>query len=355
MTSGCLKAAAAGFAVFVAVTLGAAFVLEPVSGESRAWIWASLVAGGCALAAVTALVQLPDARRELRTLREAARGVPPVDGSEAVISGTIRAAALLRAPFSGEPVAAYEYAVRQRRGINASTDDTYHFGSASAPLVLETARGPLPLLGYPALFSAEREIDRAVARPAFEAFAAETTFVRPESPSGPAQAVRDGTAEHRSDWKFWEGEPFWPRARFLENVLRDGETVTIRGVYRAGLGIAGDVSAGAPLALFPGDLESALRRSRARLRDILVGAVLFTLLAAATVAAGRIWLESQGGGGTEGQACNRVLGGTEGQACNRVLCSTIHECTPDPIGSDAIGRNPIGWGRAGGAPRGAFS
>jgi hypothetical protein len=131
-------------------------------------------------------------------------------------------------------------------------------------------------------------------------------------------------------------------------VLRDGETVTIRGVYRAGLGIAGDVSAGAPLALFPGDLESALRRSRARLRDILVGAVLFTLLAAATVAAGRIGLESQGGGGTEGH-------GTEGQACNRVLCSTIHECTPDPIGSDAIGRNPIGWGRAGGAPRGAFS
>jgi len=100
MTSGCLKAAAAGFAVFVAVTLGAAFVLEPDSGESRAWIWASLVAGGCALVAVTALVQLPDVRRELRTLREDARGVPPVDGSEAVNSGTIRAGGALRGAFS---------------------------------------------------------------------------------------------------------------------------------------------------------------------------------------------------------------------------------------------------------------
>lgn len=286
MSAGCLSASLAGSVAFVAVAAGAALALRPLSGDGELWIWASLVAGGCALAAVAALVQVPDARRELRMLRDAAGGVPPVDGSEAVVSGTIRSAAPLRAPFSGEPVAAYEYAVRQRKGVEHSVDYTYHFGSASAPLVLETAYGPLPLLGSPALFGArEREIDPAVARPAFDAFAAETTFVRPESPSGPARAGRDGTAEHRSDWKYWDGEPSWPRARFVEGVLRDGETVTIRGVYRAGLGLAADLPAGVPLALFPGDLASGVRCARARLRGVLVGAVLFTLLAVATVAA----------------------------------------------------------------------
>lgn len=331
MTSGCLKAAAAGLAVFVAVTFGAALSLRPVSGESDAWIWTSLVAGGFALVAVTALVQLSDARRELRMLRDAAGGVPPVDGSEAVVSGTIRSTAPLRAPFSGEPVAAYEYAVRQRKGVRHSVDYTYHFGSASAPLVLETAYGPLPLLGSPALFGArDREIDPAVARPAFDAFAAETTFVRPESPSGPARAGRDGTAEHRSDWKYWDGEPSWPRTRFLEGVLRDGETVTIRGVYRAGIGLAADLPAGVPLALFPGDLASGARRARARLRGVLVGAVLFTLLAAATIAAGHRWLESRSRPAAAPQAAQAA-----GQACNRVLLATIHDCTPDPVATVA--------------------
>lgn len=289
MTVGCLRATLAGSAAFVAVAIGVAFALRPLSGDGELWIWAALAAGGFALAAVTALVQVPDARRELRMLRDAASGVPPADGAEGVFSGSIRAAAPLRAPFSGEWAAAYEYAVRQDTGSSSSS--TYQFGSASAPLVLETAGGPLPLLAYPTLLATGREVDRSVARPAFEAFAARTTFVRPETPNGPARAGRDGTAEHRSDWKYWEDEPFWPRTRFFETVLRDGEVVTLRGFHRAGLGVAADPATGAAPVLSRGDLPLALRRSSARLRSILVAAVLFLLLAAATVPACRLWLE----------------------------------------------------------------
>jgi len=333
MTVGCLCASLAGSAAFVAVAAGVALALRPLSGDGELWVWAALAAGGFALTAVAALVQIPDARGEMRMLRDAASGVPPADGGEAVFAGTIRSAAPLLAPFSGEPVAAYEYAVRRETSRSDST--TYRFGSASAPLVLETAGGPLPLLAFPTILGEDRVVDRSVARPAFEAFAARTTFARPERPSGPARMGRDGTAEHRSDWKYRGGEPFWPRAWFFEKVLRDGEAVTVRGIYRDGLGIAADAARGTAPFLPRGDLPSALRRSRARFRNILVGAFLFALLAAATVPACRIWLDSRDGNGTGSQACNRVL------------FSTVHDYTPDSIGDDPIG-DPIGAAPAGG-------
>ncbi|MHB8800842.1 MAG: hypothetical protein ACYDBY_20565 [Thermoanaerobaculia bacterium] len=336
---GCLSASLAGSVAFVAVAGGAALALRPLSGDGELWIWAAVAAGGCALAAVVALVQIPDAQREMRMLRDAASGVPPADGAEGVFTGTIRSGGPLLAPFSGEPVAAYTYTVCQQTGsVISSTLSTFYSGSASAPLVLETTSGPLPFLAFPAILDAGREVPRPVARPAFESYAARTTYARTETPSGPAREGRNGTAEHRADWAHWEDEPFWPRTSYFEALLRDGEPVTVRGVYRAELGIAADPATGTAPLLFRGDLPSALRRSRARFRSILVGAVLFALLAAATVAAGRIWLESRGGGGMGGQACNRVL------------FPQIHDCTPDPIGSD-----PIGRGRTGGAPRGAFA
>lgn len=339
MSVGCLSASLAGSVAFVAVAGGAALALRPLSGDGELWIWAALAAGGCALAAVVALVQIPDARREMRTLQDAASGVLPADGAAGVFCGTIRSGGPLLAPFSGEPVAAYTYAVCQQTGsVISSTLSTFYSGSASAPLVLETTSGPLPFLAFPSILDAGREVPRSVARPAFESHAARTTFARTETLSGPAREGREGAAEHRADWTHWGGEPFWPRTQFFETLLRDGETVTVRGVYRAGLGIAADPATGRAPLLFRGDLPSALRRSRARFRNILVGAVLFALLAAATVPACRAWLDSRDGGETGGQACNRVLS------------RTIHDCTPDPIGGD-----PIGRGRAGEARRGAFA
>ena len=333
MSVGCLGATLAGGVAFVSVAAAVAFALRPLSGDGELWIWAALAAGGCALSAVAALVQIPGARREMQMLRDAASGAPAADGAEGVFSGTIRSGGPLLAPFSGEPVAAYTYTVCQQAGsVISSTLSTFYSGSASGPLVLETTSGPLPFLAFPAILGAGREVPRPIARPAFESWAARTTFARAETPSGPARAGRDGNAEHRSDWKHWEGEPFWPRTSFFETLLRDGEAVTVRGVFRAGLGIAADPATGTAPLLSRGDLPSALRRSRARLRSILVGAALFALLAAATVPACRAWLDS------------RDAGGTGGPARNRVLLPATHDCAPD-----AVGR-----GRAGGARRGVL-
>src|SRR5256885_9757002 len=90
--------------------------------------------------------------RDARQMRED-DGTPPEDGKHVTLAGRIRVTGnALRAPFTQREAAAYVYEIShvEYGGETTSVIKDYS-GLALAPSVLETAHGPIALLGFPLL------------------------------------------------------------------------------------------------------------------------------------------------------------------------------------------------------------
>jgi hypothetical protein len=191
----------------------------------------------CGLVASMALVVAGSAMRTLRETRMLSRA--PHDGAWVAVSGEIRCSSPLRAPISGELVAAYEYSISRDERIGKSTSPVNYFdGKALAPCAVVTAFGEVRILTVPMLevepaaVADERALTNArdhVRRAAFER--RDTAHQRT---SALEREWTDDDGSFRIDKRYSAADvDLADRFRFEERHIRPRDMVCAIGVYSA--------------------------------------------------------------------------------------------------------------------------
>jgi Ankyrin repeats (3 copies) len=165
-------------------------------------------------------------------------GSPPEDGKNVTLSGRIRVTgSALRAPFTQRDAAVYVYEIShvEYGGETTSVVKDYS-GLALAPSVLETAHGPIALLGFPLLEGFERtSVDDSAA---IERFVRQTSFgemtgLRFAQTIG---EVRELVTTHesalRKDWRLTT-HGVTNESRVFEDVVPADAFVCVSGTFSA--------------------------------------------------------------------------------------------------------------------------
>jgi len=175
--------------------------------------------------------------RDARQMRED-DGNPPEDGAHVTLSGRIRVTgSALRAPFTQREAAVYVYEIShvEPGGETPSVINDYS-GLALAPSVLDTAQGPVALLGFPLLEGFERtSIDDSAVIQRFlrQTSFAEMTGLRFAQTIG---EVRELVTTHESalhkDWRLTT-HGVTDESRVFEDVVPAGAFVCASGTFSA--------------------------------------------------------------------------------------------------------------------------
>jgi hypothetical protein len=275
------------------------------------WIGA-LVGGFFLLVAVDGLRGILTELRNRARLDRALAGEPFVDGQPVAAIGPLMALGQpIAAPFSQKPCVAYSYQVSHKeKGPTLNDDDLVikdFTGVTLMPCVVRTPRGNVRILGLPGLqgFSVT-SLTGGTVRDRAKAYLGSASFeelgrldaghsnvstdIGPTNlgPQNMGSVVRDleaGTdGALRKDW--WAaGDEFRladfrldPRPYTLkEQIVRDGETVTVFGLYQAAQ--RGIVPDGEGVKLIRGDGRQAGKSFQGNLgKSLAAGVVMFLFL-----------------------------------------------------------------------------
>ncbi|MCM3876626.1 MAG: hypothetical protein NEA02_09420, partial [Thermoanaerobaculia bacterium] len=178
-------------------------------------------------------------------------------------TGPVRAlGAPLEAPFTGLQCVAYEYNVKNR--AEGRSDFT---GVALAPCVIDTARGPVKILGWSLLDEFPKALKENIDRDRGLAYLQSAKF----EPLGLSNALsflsdliadQDGTI--RKDLRIADSEPNLEKRRIEERVVPVGSTVTILGTWSEARGGFAPESSVAMNRLYPFGPDLLLRELRGK-------------------------------------------------------------------------------------------
>jgi hypothetical protein len=204
---------------------------EGVSREGAA----GFTAFGCAFFVTFAIAFLWEAVRrvqEMAMLRASVAGVPPADGARVAAYGTVVAdGPLLEAPMSGARSAIYKYEVIAPR--QKSSDWVACSGYGLTPCHIETAAGPVRILGYAEFAFPANTLEGPEARARTQAYLASTAV----TPLGVGAAkeffdtLADDDGAIKSDAGCAVDVVANPRLRLQEHAVADGDTVCAFGRY----------------------------------------------------------------------------------------------------------------------------
>jgi hypothetical protein len=232
----------------------------------------ALAGGFFLLLAIGAFRNVLAARRNRARLDRALAGGPFEDGQPIAAVGPIVAlGAPIPAPFSHQPCVVYSYDishVQKGHGSSRDSDVKDVSGFALTPCIVQTPAGNVRILGFPTL---EGFADVRLSEP--EDLASAESYLRsaPFEEMGITKiakvfsAVKDVLTDEdgyiRKDWRM-AGEDFRPDPRkhtIKEQIVRDGETVTALGLYKAELGgiVPGLGKGGEGVKLIRGGSEAA--------------------------------------------------------------------------------------------------
>lgn len=247
------------------------------------------VAVGCGLLLSMALIVAGGASRawkESRILSRAAGNETPRDGEWTAVSGELRCASPLRAPLSGELVAAYEYSIgRDERVGKSMTLVTYYDGKALASSSIATPRGEVRLLTVPLLEVEPAEMPHARtvanAREHVSTAAFEKRETARERTSGLEREWTDDDGVFRIDRRLASKDAdLAERFRFEEKHIKPRETVCAFGVYSSERrGLVPDAKWGRPGRIVRGSADQISRSLRGRVIRYAIGAVILASLA----------------------------------------------------------------------------
>ena len=277
------KSCALSAAVWVALVVAYGAVAWQKARETVPAVAIGFLGGTFAALLVGSAWGLVTGGDDLSAVRRALRGEPPQDGRLEAATGAVRAlGAVLEAPFTGQECVAYEYNVKNRG--EGRSDFT---GVALVPCAIDTARGPVKILGwslldqFPKALKENIDRDRGLAylRSAkFELLGLSNAF----SFLKDLIADQDGTI--RKDMRIADGEPILEKRRIEERVVPVGSTVTILGTWsEARRGFAPESSV-AMNRLYPFGPDALLRDLRGKpLKAFGIAAFFFIVLHAILV------------------------------------------------------------------------
>ena len=308
MRKGCVRFVLVSVATFAALTAGWGAALKPEDGEAP-WERAVLL-GLLGLATVLSLLGLRRQSSELRLIRAASQGLPPIDGERAAAIVTLHPTtdAVLTAPFTGRPALVFSYGVSKmatvlpRHGKSRRTTVTIYEGDAMAPCEVRTPFGAVRMLEPPVLGAVSRTCKGPDAVARATAYLDTTSFVEAVSPGNLGEVKREvearqreslsSTGGFRTDCRISNPEarlesPFDLRNWDLEETLfSPDETVTLVGRYDAARGGFASVPTDALDGVFL-SRGGAAEASRERLLGVrLLSGLAVVLLAVQAVVGG---------------------------------------------------------------------
>ncbi len=163
-------------------------------------------------------------------LKRAVAGEEPKDGRLEAASGRVRAlGAPLEAPFTGRACVAYEYDVK-----NPTAERSDFAGVALTPCAIDSARGPVRILGWSMLDEFPKALQEEIDRERGLAYLRSTEF----EPLGLTNAlsffknlVTDQDGSIRKDMRIADSKPHLEGRRIEEKVVPVGSTVTVLGIW----------------------------------------------------------------------------------------------------------------------------
>jgi hypothetical protein len=210
------------------------------------------------------------------------RREPPKDGRLEAASGPIRpVGAPLVGPLSGRPCVTYEYTIKPQQQGAAE-----YAGIAMTPCVIESARGPMRVLGWPTLEDfpqARSATDRARG----EAYLRSTEFeeLRITKLFGLfADAVADDDGQLRRDLRASGAGPDLAHKHLEEKLVPPGEIVTLLGLWSDAKQGFTPGGAAMPNRLYPGPAEVIEKKlAKDPWKQLVVALVFFGALHAILV------------------------------------------------------------------------
>ena len=163
-------------------------------------------------------------------LKRAVAGEEPKDGRLEAASGRVRAlGAPLEAPFTSRACVAYEYDVK-----NSTAPRSDFAGVALTPCAIDSARGPVRILGWSMLDEFPKALREEIDRERGLAYLRSATF----EPLGLTNAlsfvknlVTDQDGAIRKDMRIADSKPHLDGKRIEEKVVPVGSTVTVLGIW----------------------------------------------------------------------------------------------------------------------------
>lgn len=163
-------------------------------------------------------------------LKRAVAGEPPKDGRLEAASGRVRPlGAALEAPFTGRACVAFEYNVK-----NPEAERSDFAGVALTPCAIDSARGPVRILGWSMLDEFPKALPEEIDRERGLAYLRSAKF----EPLGLTSVlsffknlVTDQDGAIRKDMRIADGEPDLGGKRIEEKVVPVGSTVTVLGIW----------------------------------------------------------------------------------------------------------------------------
>ncbi|MDL2718639.1 MAG: hypothetical protein PT977_12880, partial [Acidobacteriota bacterium] len=216
-------------------------------------------------------------------LRRALNGEAPRDGRLEAATGAVRAlGAALEAPFTGQECVAYEYNVK-----NPGEGRSDFTGVALVPCAIDTARGPVKILGWSLLDQFPKALKEDVDRTRGLAYLRSATFetlALTNAFSFLKDLIADQDGTLRKDMRIADSEPDLEKKRIEERVVPVGSTVTILGIWSEAQRGFAPASSAALNRLYPLDAEFVLADLRvSSLKTFGVAVVFFIVLHAILV------------------------------------------------------------------------
>jgi len=235
-------------------------------------LFGALAGGFFLLLAIGAFRNVLAARRDRARLDRALAGGAFEDGQPIAAIGPIVAlGAPIPAPFSHQPCVVYSYNishVQKGHGSSRDSDVKDVSGFALTPCIVQTPAGNVRILGFPTLEGfADVRLDGPADLASAESYLRSTAFEEmgitkiAKVFSAVKDVLTDEDGYLRKDWRM-AGEDFRPDPRkhtIKEQIVRDGDTVTALGLYKAELGgiVPGLGQGGEGVKLIRGGSEEA--------------------------------------------------------------------------------------------------
>jgi hypothetical protein len=249
----------------------------------------ALVGGFFLLLSIGAFRNVLAVRRDRARLDGALSGGSFEDGKPIAAIGPIMAlGAPIPAPFSHQPCVIYSYDIshiQKGRGSSRDSEGKDVAGFALTPCVVQTPGGNVRILGFPTLEGfAEVRMSGREELASVESYLRSTSFEKMgilKVFSVVKELLADEDGHIRKDW-WMAGDDFRPdphKHTTKEQIVRDGETVTAFGLYKAELGgiVPGLGKGGEGIKLLRGDSEAAGKLLKGKVGQSVTASILLLL------------------------------------------------------------------------------
>jgi hypothetical protein len=210
-------------------------------------------------------------------VRRALAGEPMEDGRLEAASGPVRPlGAPMLAPFTGRPCVAYEYDVKPH-GREGQSDFA---GVALAPCVVDSARGPVKLLGWALLDAFKGASKDDIDRPrgaAYLATAASEPLSLRKVLSVFSELTSDDDGSIRKDYRTGDGAVELQGKWIQEKIIAPNQPVTALGIWNAAKGGFTPSGKASLNRLYPRDLRDTADKLGRDARKAFITALLLFL------------------------------------------------------------------------------